>query len=544
MKICKIIAKKEDDYKYLITYLGKYPVILTQELNLEDNSIPTIIIGWSVVKEVFKQQNIFDKQIDKNLYWTYSKEEDEDANNKEIEAFVNSSIKKWLPFEFILFDPIFENKTLDDFLNENIDKDCKTFAYFYKGAIYLNNSNKNFIVNIKNIALINEDHKRVVTEFVNNLKPIVLSYKNLSKYLEFDILGCLYTFENIRWIKYKQEVTRSYFNLIPGFEIDKYIPFIMSNVVSFDLSEDEKRALRRACDRDKITEWLSKQEICVKKDFNKPGVSFSLKGENKLISVDYSNKRTLTGRIVPVGKYNPQNLAKNTEDRAQIISQFPKGKIIVFDYTSFEARIGLYSCEDVEFINKFKKSDLHYETAVIIFGRNQISKDEREFAKSVNHSILYGMSKQHIIEKLSYLKNPEETLYNIQVFLAPLLKKSKQILEGLEKRGYIINNWGTMVYPEKEFAAYNNFIQSSATEILVDKLYEIKEFLANYRSKFLFQVHDSLVFDICPEEQNVIKELAKIIMNYQGMYFSISYSSGFDYKNLSEPIEVLDSSCF
>lgn len=544
MKVCKIIAKNEEDYRYLITYLGRYPVILTKELELNDISIPTIIIGWSVVKELYKKQNIFDKQIEKNLSWTYSKEENEDENSKGIEEFINSSIKKWLPREFTLFDPLFEGKTLNDFLNENIDKSCKTFVYFHKGAIYINNSERNFIVNIKSVSLIFEDYKRVVTEFINELKPIVLSHRNLAKYLDFDLLGCLYTLENIRWIKYKQEVTRAYFNLIPGFEIDKYIPFIMSNVVSFDFSEEERNALRRACVRDKITEWLSEQEICVKNDFKKAGVSFNLKGENKLISVDYSNKRTLTGRIVPVGKYNPQNLPKNTEDRAQIISRFPQGKIIVFDYTSFEARIGLYSCEDIDFINKFKKSDLHYETAVIIFGRTQISKDDREFAKTINHAILYGMSKQHILDKLSYLKNPEETLYNIQVFLAPLLKKSKQVFDGLEKRGYIINNWGSIVYPEKEFAAYNNYIQSSATEILIDKLYEIKEFLATYRSKFLFQVHDSLVFDICPGEQQIIKELAKIIMNYHGMYFSISYSSGFDYKNLSEPIEVLDSCCF
>lgn len=543
MKVCRIIAKKEDDYKYLITYLGKYPVILTQETNFQDLSIPTIIIGWSVVKEFYKKQNIFDKQIEKNLSWTYSKEEDEEKNNRDVEEFVNNSIKKWLPTEFELFDPVFEDKSLDDFLLEKINKECKTFAYFNKGAIYLNNSGNNFIVNIKNVALVYENHKIVLTNFINKLQPIILSYKNLSKYLEFDGLNCLYTFENIRWVKYKQEVTRAYFNLIPGFEIDKYIPFIMSNVIDFDFSEDEKSAMKRAFVRDKITEWLSKQDICVIKEFQKQGVLFTLKGQNKFVSVDYSNKRTLTGRIVPVGKYNPQNLAKNTDDRAQIISRFPNGKIIVFDYTSFEARIGLYFCENVEFMERYRKSDLHYETAVIIFGRSQISKDEREFAKIINHSILYGASKHTIIEKISYLKNPEETYYNIRVFLAPLLKKAEQIFESLEKRGYIVNNWGTMVYPEKDFAAYNNYIQSTATEILVDKLYDIKEFLTNYNSKFLFQVHDSLVFDICPEEQTIVKNLAKIIMNYQGMYFSVSYSSGYDYKNLSEPIEILDSSC-
>jgi DNA polymerase I-like protein with 3'-5' exonuclease and polymerase domains len=96
------------------------------------------------------------------------------------------------------------------------------------------------------------------------------------------------------------------------------------------------------------------------------------------------------------------------------------------------------------------------------------------------------------------------------------------------------------VRPEKGFASFNNFLQSSAVEIIVDQLYKIKNFISNYKSEFLFQVHDSLVFDIHPKESFIVKDLARLIMYYKDMFFSISYSNGYDYKNLSEPIDVVE----
>jgi hypothetical protein len=50
-----------------------------------------------------------------------------------------------------------------------------------------------------------------------------------------------------------------------------------------------------------------------------------------------------------------------------------------------------------------------------------------------------------------------------------------------------------------------------------------------------------LVFDIHPEESFIIRDLAKIIMYYKNMFFNISYSSGYDYKNLSVPIEMAEN---
>lgn len=544
MYICRIIAEIDEDYQYLREYVSKYPVKLSNSyVDDFEEDVPILIIGWHTVKSKYPQQNILDKDLEKNVKWGFSKTESEDEYNTTIERFINDSVKSWLPQDFVLFDPLFQNKTLSDFISENINLKEQSYLYFNKDALYINNDNKNYILNIKSFNLVYQDYKKIITGFLNKMKCMCLSYKNIADYVDLDNLGCIHTFENARWVKFGKEVDESYFNILPGFDIKKYIPFIMSKVSRFEFSEEEKKSLKRACERDNITQWLSSRTINVSKDFKKNGVDVSIIGKNRLIKVGYSNKRTLTGRIVANSSYNPQNLDKKTSDRENIISRFEGGKIIVFDYTSFEARIALYFSGDDNFIDEFHNRDIHMHTAGIIFGNVPITRENREFAKTINHQILYGASKNSVMKKISYLSNSEEVYYNINQFLSPLLKKFDELFNVFKEREYIINPWGTIVRPEKDYASFNNFIQSSATEIIVDQLYRIKAFLSNYKSQFLFQVHDSLVFDIHPEEAFIIKDLAKIIMCYKNMFFNISYSSGYDYKNLSVPIEMIENKC-
>jgi len=544
MHVCKIIAEKIEDFEYLREYVSKYPVKLLNSYDEEyEEDIPILVIGWFAIKSRFPNHNILDKVIGKSFSWTFSKTEKEEDFNSDVEKFINESVKNWLPKDFILFDPLFQDKSLMEFVTENLDLTQLSYLYFYKGALYINNNNKNFILNIKSFIEVYDDYKSITTTFINKIKCLCLSYRNIAEYIDLDKINCIYTFENARWVKFGKEIDESYFNILPGFDIKKYIPFIMSKVSNFEFTDDEKNSLRRACVKDNITQWLSSREINFIKGFKKNGFELISKGENRLGKVFYSDKRTLTGRIVSNSSYNPQNLDKKTEDRANIISRFNGGKIVVFDYTSFEARIALYFCGDDDFIEKFSRKDIHMHTASLIFGKTIVLDENRKFAKNINHQIIYNASKNSVMQQLSYLKNPEEVYYNIRKFLSPILKKADEVYEESQERGYVINPWGTIVRPEKDWAFFNNYIQSSAVEIIVDKLYQIKDFLKNYQSQFLFQVHDSLVFDIHPKESLIVRDLAKLIMCYKDMFFNISYSSGFDYKNLSNPIEVVEYKC-
>lgn len=539
MHLCKIVAENDVDFEYLQNKLSKYPVKIMRNNELDEKEIPVLFIGWDIVKKLYPNHSILESKIDDNTEWVFSKKEQEDNYDELVEKFVNDSVKKWLPSNFILFDCFINNENLFEFVNNNINNNEISYLYFHEDALYLHNNSKNIIINIKSIKLFNENYIDLVTDLMNNLKCMCLSYKNIYKHINPDKIKCIYTLENAIWLKFNKEINETYFNILPSFDIKKYIPFIMSQIPKYSFSEVEKKSLKRACFRDLMTEWMSDRTLNMSNSFNKNNVDIIHYKGNKLLKVNYSNKRTITGRVVANDVYNPQNLDKKTLEREEIISRFKGGKIILFDYTSFETRIALYFSNDDNFINKFKDKDIHICTAQIIFGKNvYIDEEKRMLAKNINHKIIYGASKNLILSDLSFLNDSEEIYVDIIRFLHPILKKSKEIFSFFKENGFVINPWNTIIKPEKDFASFNNFIQSSAAEIIVDQIYKIKEFLKNYKSQFLFQVYDSLVFDVCPEESFIIKELSKIIVFYKDMKFNVSYSSGYDFKNLSIPVEV------
>lgn len=531
--ICRIIAESEEDRKSLLSYLGNYPVDISEEYP-KDNFIdmPTLAVGWNSVKQKFPKHNIVDKKIHDKLFWTYSQTENEKEYYRSIEDFFSRSVKEWLPDRFEIFDSVFSGTEIIEFFKGKIDSSQKVFVYFHNGGMYIRNANNNYIVNIKSLAVTEQDFRKKLTQFINAFQCIVFSYDNIYSYIKHDELGDIVSIENLRWVKYGVETSENYFNIIPGFEISRYIPFLMSKLNPIILDEEEEEFLKRMCQRDKITCWMSNREIAFDNKFQNNNLEFKIRRFYKLAKIQYSNKRTLTGRITAFDYYNPQMLEKASDERKHIVSRFKKGKILVFDYTSFETKIALYLSGDKEFIDRFSEKDLHYETAKIIFDTYQINYQQREISKLLNHAMLYGAGHETLISKLEGVANPEEKLAKVKNFLAPLIKKSEELKGYFDSLGCITTPWGSIIRIEKRHASFNNFIQSYAAELVAEKVMLIREYLKGKKSQFLFQVHDSLVLDMHPDEQEIIHDIYAILKVQDSMILGVTYRLGNNYKEL------------
>ena len=539
--ICNIIAEKEEDYKTLLEYLGNYPVSISKTLPDELYfDTPTLVVGWNFIKNKFPKQNIFNKEISTNLFWSFSKSEEEKEFKNETESFFIKSVKEWLPSKFRLFDSYLNKESLDSFLKENINKDKKVFVFFHEGALYIYNDNKNFVINIKSLSTMHSNFRELITDVLNEYETIAFSYNNFSGYVDFDKIGDIIAIDSLRWVKYGVETPESYFNIIPNFDINKYIPFLMSKLNSIELDSEEKLFYKRMCQRDKITCWLSSREVAFVPSFDNKKLNFKTRREYKLAKINYSNKRTITGRIAARDGYNPQNLERESGERKDIISRFDEGKILVFDYVSFETKISLYLSEDKEYIEEYYNEDLHYETAIVLFDTPDITREQRDFAKILNHSLLYGAGEDTLLNKLAiHFSNPEEQLYKVRILLKPIIDKSEEIKALFKENEYIINPWGSIIKSNKAHASFNNYIQSFASEIVVDKLFEIRELLKLYKTEFLFQVHDSLVFDLHPSEHFLIDKISTILSHHKNMFFGMAYSLGPNYQDLDEVDNVI-----
>lgn len=535
IQICNFIAENESDCQTLREYLGNYPVSISSEFPVEMYfDKPTLIIGWNGVKHRFEKQNILDKEIQKNLHWCFSKTENEKEFFKQVDSFFNESIKEWLPNKFKSYDSFLNKETLEEFIDNNIDKSKKSFIYFDDGAMYIFNSENNFIINIKSLFSVDSNFKTRLSELLNNLDTVIFSYHNISEYVDVFQVRDLTVIDSLRWVKFGVETLENYLKIIPNIKTSKYAPFLMSKTSSISLDDSEAKYYARMCQRDRITCWLSGREIAFRNKFENSRLKFKSRKNFKLAKIHYSSKRTITGRInaADESKYNPQMLNKSNDEREDIISRFEDGKILVFDYVSFETKISLYLCEDESFIRQYENKDLHYETAVRLFDRAEIIDEERSYSKVINHSLLYGASEETMLQNLAkHFKNPEEKLYHIRQFLNPIIKHSSLIKNQSKSMGYMINPWGYIVRAEKEHASYHNYISCYASEIVVDKLFEIKDFLKPYKTQFIFQVHDSLVFDFHPEEVFLIDEIKSILSKHNDMDFSVNHNSGKDFKS-------------
>lgn len=533
--ICSIIAESEEDYLSLLEHLGRYPISITK--NFPEDSFfdsPTLMVGWEYVKHRFPKQNILDKNIYNKLFWSFSKSENEKTFIAQAEQFFIESMKAWLPKNFILYDSYINSETLKEFLDCNLCKEKKTYVFFNNGALYLNNDGNNFIINIKALSSHDSDFKNTITDVMNEFDIVALSFHNFGDYINSERLKNIITIDNIRWIKSAVETEESYFNIIPNFDIKKYIPFLMSKLGMPRLDSEEMNFYERMFQRDKATHWMSSREVAFSPNFNNNKLNFKIRKNCKLAKINYSNKRTKTGRIASRDVYNPQNLEREGDERKDIISRFEGGKILVCDYVSFETKISIYETKNEKFIKENKNSDFHKEVASIIYKNKNPNDEQREFGKSIVHPLLYGSGDNSLLKKLSIFEEPEYILSKIKIFLEPIIKKSKEINKQMKDFGYIITPQGSIIKIDKEYAGFNNYIQACASEIVVDKILQIKKMFKKYKSQFIFQVHDSLVFDLHPEEMYLVEVIKNMLQYYENMVFGIHVYIGLNYKELKK----------
>ena len=101
--IANIVTKSKADF-------GLY-FNVTSDFSAIDITIPTLIVGWEEVKQLFPTQNILDTKISNTISWTFSKREKRYQYERDITNFISGIIKqlneniKYRFFNFILASP-------------------------------------------------------------------------------------------------------------------------------------------------------------------------------------------------------------------------------------------------------------------------------------------------------------------------------------------------------------------------------------------------------------------------------------------------------
>ncbi|MPL87028.1 DNA polymerase I [bioreactor metagenome] len=244
----------------------------------------------------------------------------------------------------------------------------------------------------------------------------------------------------------------------------------------------------------------------------------------------YNQALTATGRLSSI-KPNLQNIPIRTERGREIRRAFipsrPDGLILSADYSQIELRLMAHMSGDPDFIDAFRQGrDIHSATASKIFGipEEELTKEQRGRAKTANFGIIYGISSFGLSQRLNIPRAESKKLIEDYFRSYPKVKEYMTgMTEMAKKDGYVttlygrrrylpdINSRNQVVRGLAERNAVNAPIQGSAADIIKVAMISLWKRLQNenLKSKMVLQVHDELVFDVFPGEEEILSVIVK-----------------------------------
>ena len=248
------------------------------------------------------------------------------------------------------------------------------------------------------------------------------------------------------------------------------------------------------------------------------------------VHTDYMQAVAATGRLSS-NNPNLQNIPIRTERGRQIRKAFiPRDEnhvLISADYSQIELRIIAALSGEENMIEAFRNGeDIHKSTASKVFGvpAEEVTREQRSNAKTVNFGIVYGVSAFGLSNQTSLSRSESKDLIEAYYQTYPRLKSyMNDLVQFARETGYAqtisgrrrylkdINSHNPVVRGAAERNAVNAPIQGSAADIIKIAMINIHKKLVEekWQSKMLLQVHDELVFDVHKSELERIKPMIR-----------------------------------
>ena len=242
--------------------------------------------------------------------------------------------------------------------------------------------------------------------------------------------------------------------------------------------------------------------------------------ETGRVHTNYAQAVAVTGRLSS-NDPNLQNIPVRTLEGRRVREAFiaPSGHVIVSaDYSQIELRIMAHISEDENLLSAFASGlDVHRATAGEIFGAapDQVSSEQRRYAKVINFGLIYGMSAFGLASNLG-IERSAATAYIERYFQRyPGVKRyMDQTRAEAKANGYVETVFGRRLWlPEinspngprragAERAAINAPMQGTAADLIKLAMVALQGVIdqEGRASRMIMQVHDELVLEV-PEAE-------------------------------------------
>ncbi|MDQ4420455.1 DNA polymerase I [Sphingobium sp. DEHP117] len=279
---------------------------------------------------------------------------------------------------------------------------------------------------------------------------------------------------------------------------------------STDVTVLEKLAAEGADIARKVLDW---RQLAKLKSTYTDALQAQINPRTGRVHTSYSLTGAQTGRLSSTDP-NLQNIPIRTEAGRQIREAFvaEEGKLLLSaDYSQIELRLAAHMANVPALKEAFARGeDIHAATAQELFG--EVNRDTRGRAKTINFSILYGISRWGLAARLEI--SPDEAQDMIARYYDRFPGIAAYINETLEKArntGFTCTLFGRKTWFPRikasvmherqgaERAAINAPIQGTSADIIKRAMARMGPALAQaglHDVKMLLQVHDELVFEL------------------------------------------------
>lgn len=248
----------------------------------------------------------------------------------------------------------------------------------------------------------------------------------------------------------------------------------------------------------------------------------------KRLHTSYNQTGSATGRFSSSNP-NLQNIPIRTDMGREVRRAFvaPPGYVLLaVDYSQIELRVMAHISEDETLIDAFHRGlDIHRATAAAVNGiePDDVTYEQRSFAKRVNFGLMYGMgafrlardSDLSLAEAEDFISTYFERMPGVERYI-------KATKEFVWANGYTETLYGRRrIYPAiksngnrrstaaEERAAINMPIQGTAADILKQSMINLHDRLRReaYDAAMILQVHDELVLEVKEDQLPEVKAL-------------------------------------
>jgi len=253
----------------------------------------------------------------------------------------------------------------------------------------------------------------------------------------------------------------------------------------------------------------------------------------KRVHSTFSQAVAVTGRLASSDP-NLQNIPIRTPEGRRIRQAFvaPAGyKLLSADYSQIELRIMAHLSEDAGLMKAFHAGeDVHRATASEVFGTplDQVTDEQRRYAKVINFGLIYGMSAYGLARNLDLDRTVAKNYIDQYFAKYPgVARYMEEIRVQAKEKGYVETVFGRRLWlPEisspngprrqaAERAAINAPMQGTAADLIKKAMIAVDRALAEegLRSRLVLQVHDELVLEVPEDEVTIIGAMLPEKMN-------------------------------